>query len=164
MEGGLNDAGYVAAWRYVADMPGAATLVACVSFGLLVYLVTSTVTNFVGATLQGLVTDIGLPADVAGVTLLSWHNALPDVLLVVVAVSQGAPATGLVLVLGSCLLTTTVTVATANLAAETHQTVDPIRFSRDVGFYLAALLYVASLVLYGAVRLSYAEHCMSHEA
>ncbi|EQC42605.1 hypothetical protein SDRG_00334 [Saprolegnia diclina VS20] len=150
MVGGLGDTGYVTACKYVADIPGAATVGTCVCFGLLVYLVTSTVTNFVGATLQALVTDIGLPADVTGVTLLSWHNALPNLLVVVVATSQGAPAAGLLLVLGSSLLTTTVTVAASNLAAETHQTVDPVRFSRDVGFYLLVLVYVGSLVLYEA--------------
>ncbi|OQR99891.1 Ca2 :Cation Antiporter (CaCA) Family [Achlya hypogyna] len=135
---------FVAHCTWLASVPPLASALLVAWTGVLAYLIVSTTINFAGAAVQTVFKLGGVPPDVAGVTLLSWSNALPDILVMVLAAHK--PVEGFALLLGSGLFTATVTVAALNLAAETRQTVDPIKFSRDVLFYVATLLYVEVVI------------------
>jgi Ca2+/Na+ antiporter len=106
----------------------------------LLYLLGDTADVFFCPTLDVIVLVLNLSPNVAGVTFLSFGNGAPDVFASLAATLGGNPDVGVSAILGAGVFVTTVVTGAVSMVSDAK--VDRRPFLRDVGFYIAATVYL----------------------
>ena len=97
--------------------------------------------------IEGLVKELNLDANLAGVTLVAFGNGAPDVFGSIASFASGNPDLGISGLLGAGIFCTGPIVSAVTMVAPMRQLASRA-FLRDVAFYIVAVFWLALLLFF----------------
>ncbi len=125
--------------------------VVVVEMVMLFFLLGASADQFLVPSLLIISNTLGIPPDIAGITLMALANGAPDVFGTFVAVSQNAYGISVGELFGAGLFVTTVVVGGVALVSVAK--VQQFSFLRDAGFYVLGIVIFMGMLLDGFVSL-----------